>query len=171
MPRPADFRALPFELRNVSSSGQYLGSRIYWKIFLLENTLRVLINTILTAQLKTTDWFPQVADKKLKKRVKRFKADYAGHPKHNLPGNHDVYYLFLSDLTKILSFNSNQFRPVVKDIDQWIAKLEDVRIPRNLIAHMNWPNQSDELIIERTHTDLKKLLVDLISRGIILQIP
>lgn len=153
----------------LSSSGRFLGKRLYWKLYFIENALRVVINSVLSLQFKTRDWIPSVTTKKERKRIEEQKRRSTG--RHNVPGKHDVYYLYLSQLTKIISFNSHQFDPVVPDIDNWVVKLEHLAISRNLIAHANWPNTYDLTIIEETHRDMVALLDYLKSKGVILTIP
>ena len=35
-----------------------------------------------------------------------------------------------------MTANSNQFLPVIPDVDQWITRIEGIRLSRNLVGHM-----------------------------------
>lgn len=165
-----DYRTLPFRFKSISDSGKHLGRGLYWRIYALENGVRIIVHSILAAQLGTS-WFALVADKKLKSKVLKVAGDYANHPVHATPGKHEIYYIFLPDLTKIISFNSNQFVPVIPDVNNWIIQLEGIRIPRNLVGHMNWPNPHDVGLIEAAYKDLKKIIQEVDSKGIVIEIP
>jgi hypothetical protein len=74
-------------------------------------------------------------------------------------------------LSKIITANSHLFRPVIPDIDQWIARLEQVRLPRNIVGHMNWPHKTDRQRINVVHADLQQLVQQLAASGTGLSIP
>jgi hypothetical protein len=85
---------------------------------------------------------------------------------------HGVYYLFLSDLNKIITPNSHLFRPHVPDIDQWIARIEQIRVPRNIVGHMNWLTAVDRTRIDVLYADLQQLVKLLANdRRLVMTIP
>lgn len=71
---------------------------------------------------------------------KGFRKNYAAKPHNASPGMHDIHLTFLSDLTEIMRANSHLISPVVPTTNQWILTLEAIRVPRNLVGHMNFPN-------------------------------
>lgn len=73
------------------------------------------------------------------------------------PGSHDIYYVDLSDLNEIIRANSHLFLPVIPDIDAWMARIEQIRLPRNIVAHMNWPHATDRKRIDVFFADLQLL--------------
>lgn len=164
------FRDQPFGLLPVCTAGRFLGRRLYWKLFAVENTVRAIIFTILNIELGP-NWWIIVTNRRLRDKVDYIKNDYHGRPVHNQPGPHDIYYIFLSDLTKIIFENSEQFRPYIPDIDDLVVQLENIRLPRNLVSHMNWPNLADLNFIEGTYQNLRRLVRLLEARGIVIQIP
>ncbi len=166
-----DFRTQNFDIANITRSGKFLGRRYYWRLHLIENAMRILLNTVLTTQLQTKDWFLIVADDTIRGKVNYVKNDYSSYPAHNSPGGHEIYYLFLPDLTKILTLNSHHFVTLIPAIDGWIAQLESIRLPRNLVGHMNWPNAHDLVLIEQTYLDIKRLIRHLQRAGVIMQVP
>lgn len=165
-----DFRDYPFARSLVRKSGRYLGRHSYWKLYAIENFLRVMLHSILSVQIAVT-WWDTAVDKNMKKDVERTKRAYAKKPFHTSPGKHEIYYLYLSDLNKIMVANSNLFLPVVPDIDSWIRKIEGIRIPRNLVGHMNFPNQTDRERIDKLYRELGRLVAKLDKKGFRLQIP
>jgi hypothetical protein len=88
-----------------------------------------------------------------------------------MPGRHAIYYTLLSELSKIIAANGHLFEPIVPEIDQWIARLEQVRIPRNIVGHMNWPSDTDRQRIDVCHSDLQELVKHLATKGLNLSIP
>jgi hypothetical protein len=154
----------------VDAAGRNIGTRVYWKLYAIENLIRVVVHSVLTVQAGT-GWWNIAVDPDLRKRVEDRKKEYAKRPWHSKPGRHEVYYTFLTDLVKIIAANSNLFLPIIKDIDQWIARLEQVRLPRNIVGHMNWPSAIDRQRIDVCHADLQHLVKQLADSGTNLIIP
>lgn len=165
-----DFRTLPFELNKVSASGKYVSQLAYWRLYATENLFRVIVHSVLSVQIDP-NWWMFVIDKDVNKTVQKFKQNYLSQPGTTLPGTHDIYYLYLSDLTKIMTSQSNLFMPIIPDIDQWIIKLEQIRLPRNIVGHMNWPSTADINRIDKTYRDTKKLVRSFSQSGITILIP
>jgi len=158
MPKAArDFRSHSFDVNRVDIAGKDIGGRVYWKLYAIENLIRVIVHSVLTVQLGK-NWFQQVADNDLRKDVARLMTDYASRPWYGTPGKHEIYYVYLSDLTKILTTNSAQFKPHIANIDQWTARLEQVRLPRNIVGHMNWLTDTDRKRIDVCYADIQQLV-------------
>ncbi len=165
-----DFRKYAFKPDRIDRCGRYIGGESYWKLYAIENTLRVVINSVLSAQINP-NWWSTSADPRLVTNALRFRAQYTARPRHASPGRHDIYLVFLSDLNQIIRIHSHQFRPLIPDIDRWIARLEGIRLPRNLVGHMNFPNYYDRGRIHDAYQRLPVLLSRLRDRGIPLLIP
>ena len=161
MPKTAtDFRVHPFDAKKVDSSGKNVGSKVYWKLYAIENLIRIMVHSVLTAQLGQ-NWWTVVAHPNRQKETAKLMKSYGNRPWHSTPGKHEVYYLVLSDLTKILTTNSNQFLPHIPDIDQWTARLEQIRLPRNIVGHMNWLTDTDRARIDICYADVQQLVAHL----------
>jgi hypothetical protein len=143
MPAAVDYRTLPFHATRVSDSGRYIGNSIYWKLYAIENIVRVIVHSVLTVQIKSNWWSVAVAPE-LQRTVLRVRKDYSKQPQHTSPGTHDIYYVFLKDLTLIIQTNIHLFRPLIPDIDRWVLLLEELRLPRNVIGHVNWLGAADK---------------------------
>jgi hypothetical protein len=147
-----------------------VGGHVFWKLYAIENLLRVLVNSILAAQIGK-DWWDLAVDPAIINSVARRKKDYEQSPWHSSPGGHNIYFAFLSDLGKIMLSNSHLFLPNVSNTDAWIARIEQVRVPRNVVGHMNWPSSIDRKRIDVFHADIHMLLGHLSKQGYPLKIP
>ena len=165
-----DFRTLAWDRAKLNSSGKDIGRKTYWRLFAIENLVRVLVNSVLFVQIGP-NWWAVGVDPDIKGRVLRFKADYALQPWHSTPGGHDVYYTQLPDLARIIRDNSHLFLPIVSDIDAWVARLDQIRLPRNIVGHMNWPSAADRRRIEAFHADFEALTRHVEASGIAMIIP
>lgn len=166
-----DFRDYAFEPTRIDAAGRNVAQHVYWKLYALENLVRVMVHSILSAEVKPLDWWVVAVAGKIKGDVTYRKSEYATRPAGSKPGNHDIYYVFLPDLTKIITANSHLFRPLIPDIDAWVVRMEQVRLPRNIVCHMNWPNKADRQLISVLYTDLQRLLDRLAASGMALSIP
>lgn len=170
MPTVRDFRKLQFEPHRVDRCGKYIGRNAYWKLYAIENLLRVVIHSVLSLQIDA-EWWDKAVDPKTREKAEKVRKDYLRAPLHATPGGHDIYYVFLPDLNRIILANSNLFLPVVPDIDQWVVKIESVRLPRNVVAHMNFPNEYDRHAIDRIYGEFGSLVARLQSSGVGIHIP
>jgi hypothetical protein len=152
-----DFRGFGFSRSRVDDCGRYLGHHSYWKLYSIENYLRVVLHSVLSAQI-SRNWFDVAVDPETKKSIVRRKKDYLKTGVHTSPGKHDIYYIYLSDLAKIMATTRHLLITVISDVDLWIAKIEGVRIPRNLVGHMNFPNVADRKRIDVLHEELGTLV-------------
>src|SRR5438309_11366400 len=146
MPIVRDFRNAAFKPDRIDRCGSHIASKSYWKLYAIENTLRIVINSVLTAQIGA-NWWNVAVDPDVRSKATRFRAHYVARPRNASPGIADIHLIFLSDLTDILRTNSHQFLPLVPSTNNWIAALESIRVPRNLVGHMNFPNAFDRAAI------------------------
>lgn len=172
MPSTADFRTLQqFNLAGIHKSGRNVGTTVYWKLYAIENLYRIIIHSILSVQIRP-NWWPIAVDINIQRKARDFKQKYLRRPWHTVPGQHYIYYTTLYDLNEIARANSHLFDPIVPDINQWIVKVEIIRLPRNVVAHMNFPNKNDRQRIDILYKDFKELTKIVQSRsGITLQVP
>jgi hypothetical protein len=76
----------------------------------------------------------------------------------------------LKDLNEIIRANANLFDPVIPDLDKWMLGIEELRLPRNVVAHMNFPSSTDKKRIDVFYEDYLNL-VTLVQSKIGLKIP
>lgn len=170
MPVVGDFRNFVFDCSKVDTSGKDIGRKVYWKLYAIENLIRILVHSVLTAQAGA-NWWTVAVDPTIQGQVRNRMDEYARYPWHSTPGSHDIYYAFLSDLNKIIVANSHLFKPIIQDIDQWVARIEQVRLPRNVVGHMNWPSATDRQRIDVFYADVQHLMNQLAGSGLNLKIP
>jgi hypothetical protein len=170
MPTVRDFKKYSFHPSRIDRCGRHIGSKLYWKLYAIENTIRVVIHSVLTAQIGA-QWWAAAVDPKIVKRAQGFRSGYAARPQNANPGVHDIHLVFLSDLTLIIRANNNLFVSVVPNTNHWIVTLEAIRVPRNLVGHMNYPNAFDRNAIDSAYSQLPALLQHLTARNVPIEIP
>jgi len=169
MPSVIDFRLSPFDSNSIEKCGKYLGRQTYWKLYAIENLFRVVIHSILSLQTPT-DWWSVAVDKEIQKKAQRFRENYFKKIWHSRPGTHSIYYIDLIDLNEIIRANANLFYPVIPELDKWMLGIEELRLPRNVVAHMNFPSSTDIKRIDVFYADCLKL-IDLVQTKVTLKIP
>ncbi len=169
MPAGVDFRTSTFDHNKVDASGRYLGRRSYPKLYAIENLFRVVIHSVLSAQVHA-NWWEVVVDKNIRGKAERFQQNYAKKSWRSKPGRHGIYYIDLKDLNEILRVNAAFFDPLVPDLNKWILGIEEIRLPRNSVAHMNFPSPPDMKLIDGFYRDCLNLIAELRAR-IAIEIP
>ncbi|HKW61442.1 MAG TPA: hypothetical protein VJN89_02760 [Candidatus Acidoferrum sp.] len=170
MPAPRDFRKFNFSQARVERCGKYVGRYNYWKLYAIENILRVTLNSVLSRQIGPA-WWTVAVDPDVQKKATKVRASYASKPWHTPAGSHDIYYVFLPDISNIMRANSHLLAPVIPAISTWIKRIDDIRIPRNLVGHMNFPNLPDRQMIDALHRDMGSLIGQVQSHGLPVNIP
>jgi hypothetical protein len=165
-----DFRNYSYKSDRIDRCGRNIGFKLYWKLYAIENTIRIVIHSVLTAQFGPK-WWDVAVDPKIVAKATRFRTSYAAKPKNANPGTGDIHLVFLSDLTDIIRVNSHLFAPVVPNTNNWITTLEGIRVPRNLVGHMNFPNSYDRTSIDSAYSQLSGLIGQLVVSGIPVLIP
>jgi len=165
-----DFRTLPFTLQAVNASGMSVGRTAYRGLYAIENILRVIVHSVLTAQVGP-NWWEFAVDDRLRQKARGVRESYASLLGRAPAGRHDLYFTFLPDLNKILRPNSHLFLPAVPDIDEWMVRIERLRLPRNMVGHANWPTASAATTIRRTHAAARVTIRDVRAAGIPLLVP
>jgi hypothetical protein len=170
VPPVPDFRTLAFGLSPIDASGMALGRTEYRKLYAIENLLRVVIHSVLTVQIGPR-WWDFAVGRKLRQKVEEVQADYVSAFGRAPAGRHALYYTFLLDLNKIITATSNQFTPIIPDIDKWMVRIERLRLPRNIVGHVNWPSPADRRLIQETYADVKTLVGEVTRAGVPMLIP
>jgi hypothetical protein len=149
-----DFRAFGFDPAKIRKAGSAIGRAPYMKLYTIENIVRVLIHSILSAQVGP-GWWTVSVDPTRQQKATNFRQKYLNKPWHGMPGTHDIYYLDLADLNEIIRANLPFFRVVIPEIDQLMTQLELIRLPRNIVCHMNWPTKIDKQRIDLLLHDME----------------
>jgi hypothetical protein len=166
-----DFRLLPFDPSGITKGGRYVGRRTYWKLYTIENIFRIVIHSVLLVQIPSKNWWDVAVDARIRGKAEKFKDNYLKKSWHGKPGTHDIYYIDLYDLNEIIRVNANLFDPVIPDLDKWMLGIEELRLPRNVIAHMNFPSVTDIKRIDVFYDDCLNLVTIVQSKKVTLVIP
>lgn len=111
-------------------------ANLYPKVYLLENSIRNVINRVMTAKHGAGWWTTHVSTD-VRNRVQTRKDKEAKTPWHGKRGSHDIYYSDFSDLRTILIKNWVDFAALFPS-QAWITqKLEELEPARNTLAHHN----------------------------------
>lgn len=170
MPAARNFQHYAFDKHRIVRGGKFVGRESYWKLYAIENLVRVIIHSILTVQI-SANWWNIAVDPNVQRDAGRRQRQYARRRTGTDPGGHGIYYVFLAELNNIIRANSNLFLPIVPDIDEWVARLERVRPPRNVVGHMNFPNWHDRKRISAVLEEFVGLVMRLQESGITLEVP
>lgn len=165
-----DFRAYSFQSARIDRCGRHIGSKVYSKLYVIENTIRIVVHSVLSANIHA-NWWDVAVDKPVRDNAQKLRRRYAAKPQNASPGVHDIHLVFLSDLIEILRANRHLIVLVVTDIDQWIATLEAILVPRNLVGHMNFPNTFDRNAIDTSYARLPSLLGHLAANKVPVLVP
>lgn len=132
---------------------------VYPKLYVLENSLRNVINRVLTAN-HGKGWWASRAPADVRKRVGDRKDAEGKKPWHGKRASHEIYYSDLGDLRKLIERNWDDFAGIFPS-RQWITqKLEELEPPRNVIAHNNPLSAKEQTRIELYSDDWIALLND-----------
>lgn len=170
MPLVRDFRNYTFTHQRVDRCGRLIGRQGYSRLYAIENVLRIVLHSNLSVQLGP-DWWIRATSQGFRDAIAHDVNRAARRGQHTFPGTHDIYYVYLSDLNNILRAHAHLFVQAVPDVQQWLLRFEEVRIARNLVSHMNFPNAFDRTLIESVFKDLPKLTGQLTAKGVPLLIP
>lgn len=136
-----------YDASKIRSVGRGVGKLYYWRLYELENIARIIVYSVLDAQLGQSWWQIAVdpgtqlyaASERSAAVKRRFNAS---------PGTHNLYFITFGQLKNIILKNRNIFIPLLPHIDSWILALEKVTAPRNLVCHMNYINGFDQAAIQ-----------------------
>jgi hypothetical protein len=170
MARNLDYRRFAFDESRVKSSGASVGMGPYRDLYIAENLLRVLIHSVLTVQIPT-GWWPVAVDTPRRNKALNVAAQLPVRRAHKQPGAHGLYYLFLPDLTEIVRANSNLFVHLMPDVLIWLTEIERVRLPRNTVAHMNYPSAAQRRRITELRVDMSRRIRAVSAAGVTIRLP
>lgn len=132
-------------------------AELYPKMYLLENSIRSVINRVLTAK-HGKDWWDTQAPSGVRKLVQGRKDKEDNVPWHGKRGAHEIYYSDFSDLRNVIEKNWSDFDPIIHKqqwINQWLEELEPAR---NTLAHNNPVSDNEQKRIEVFYNDWAALI-------------
>lgn len=130
---------------------------LYPKMYLLENSIRNVINRVMTAK-HGADWWTGGVARPVRDRVQGRKEKEEKAPWHGKRGTHDIYYSDFADLKNILVKNWDEFEDIFPS-QAWITqKLEDLEPARNTLAHHNPVPEKEQTRLDVYFDDWAKLI-------------
>jgi hypothetical protein len=140
-------------------------AEIYPMMFVLENLMRHVVMNVLTDAYGSNWWNqPNAISNDIKRDVERRKSLEGANRWHHARGSHEIFYTNFGDLSSIVSTNWSHFKPLFNKLGWIQAKLEEVELSRNIIAHNNPLPKREFDRIELCLGDLKRQLNDFIEK-------
>lgn len=149
--------------KNLSNEAKRMAD-VYPKLYVLENLIRYVVKSILENKLGTKWWDESnIVSVDVKRKVKNRKKKEGKNRWHYRRGSHEIFYTDFGDLSSIIANNWKEFESLFPNL-RWIqAKLEEVELSRNIIAHNNPLPKREIARIDMIFEDLKKQLSDYIG--------
>ena len=136
MPAIRDFRNFRFDKKRINHCGKYIGRIAYWRLYAIENLLRLVIHSVLSAQIGP-NWWTVAVDPLVRRNARRAREYYSRRPLYTALGRHDIYYASFSNLNNIVRANSNLFHTLIPEVNRLVGRLEKVRVRRRCPGFTN----------------------------------
>lgn len=122
-----------------------MAERVYPTLYLFENSVKDLIERVLSAK-HGKDWWKLAVSQKIRDKAEQFKQDEKKDTWHGKRGRRDIDYLLLTQLWAIIRDNWKDFEPLFPQGAAWVQSLieSDMNVSRRPIAHMN-PLEEDDI--------------------------
>lgn len=135
-----------------------LGKDVFPQLFILENSIRALIERHLSKS--GSDWWDKLVPKPVRDNVEQTMKREKRYPYREKRGEHPLYYANFKDLKKIILDDGNKtsFADVIVDFVWFEAKMDEVYMARNNLAHSVPFLQDDKTRIALFYRDWARLL-------------
>lgn len=112
-------------------------SDTYQTFYLLENSVRSFICTVLDAACSSTDWWAEKVPSQVKEKVEKRIYKEKQNRWHAQRAAHRIYYTDFGDLKDIIVKSWDSFRRFFPNQAWVVSKLSELELSRNIIAHNN----------------------------------
>jgi hypothetical protein len=138
-------QSLPGLSAKHATEARIMAEKVYPMVYVFENSVRDVIERVLTAAAGPQWWATAVPGKVQKKYTDR-KADEAKDPWHGRRGAREIDYVDLTDLWAIINNRWSDFAPLFPMGKPWVESLivNDMNVSRRPLAHMN-PLAADDI--------------------------
>ena len=109
----------------------------YAQLYIFENSVREVINRVLSKHLGPTWWGSSAVNKNLLEKVQERIDKEKQNPWHGRRGAHPIYYTDISDLMYLLRRHWKYFSDIFPRLEWVSEKLEQVSFSRNVVDHHN----------------------------------
>ena len=120
-----------------AAEAKAMAEKVYPMLYVFENSVRDLIERVLSAA-HGADWWAKGVPPKVQQRAAKHRTDEAKDPWHGRRGARDIDYVLVSDLWLIMKDEWRMFAPLFPG-PAWVESLltNDMNVSRRPIAHMN----------------------------------
>jgi hypothetical protein len=133
-----------------------IGDEAFPQTVVLENSIRALIEQTLSAI--NPDWWTALVPANVQRNVQRTIDKEKKFPYREKRGNRPILYCNFADLKEIIIANYAEFRNVIIDIEWFKAKMDEVYMARNNLAHSILLSNDDISRIALFYRDWARLL-------------
>jgi hypothetical protein len=123
----------PLVRKSYINAAKTLGDDCYPLLFLIENSIRELIT--LRLAIRGSNWWDHSAPKNVQQNVQRTISKEKRYPYRDKRGSHPIFYANFLDLRKVIDANRGEFQDVIIDFDWFKAKMDEIYMVRNNLAH------------------------------------
>jgi hypothetical protein len=138
---------------------------VYPLLYILENSIREVINQIMIKKYGPNWWDSKVPQKLRDDATKRM-TDEEKNIWHQRRGDHPIDYLDLIQLPNLIRSNDKDFIPTIISSMEWFQQLiEEVYKSRCVVCHMNPLEKNNIKAVEVRFTQWQKLITE--KKGLI----
>lgn len=117
-------------------------SAVYYRLYLFENKVRRLIETVLE-ESKGPEWWNSSVPEPIPKNAAFRREEEAEAKFHHPRGDKMIDYVTLTEMSKIIESNWPDFEDILYRKDWALGKFEELRLTRNAMAHMSDVSEDD----------------------------
>lgn len=133
-----------------------IGDESFPQIVVMENSIRALIEKTLSTI--NPNWWVALVPPNVQRNVQRTIDKEKKFPYREKRGNRPILYCNFADLKEIIVANYPEFRNVIIDIEWFKAKMDEVYMARNNLAHSVLLSDDDISRIALFYRDWARLL-------------
>lgn len=146
----------PLTKETVIRSAVSIGEEAFPQVFVLENSMRALIEKTLSAG--NPNWWTTLIPMAVQRNVQRTMDKEKKYPYREKRGNKPLMYCNFADLKEIILANHAAFSHVIVDLEWFKTKMDEVYMARNNLAHSILLSKDDISRIALFYRDWARLL-------------
>jgi hypothetical protein len=158
--RKKETKLMPYPLVSISTTNHatILGTEVFPLLFQLENSIRSLIEKVLSRSGK--DWWQKRVPIGVQNNVQKTMNKEKRYPYRDKRGNYPLYYANFDDLKKIIIDPTNMadFSAIIINFNWFEVKMDEVYMARNNLAHFVPLTNDDISRILLFHRDWARIL-------------
>lgn len=127
-----------------AAEAKAMAERVYPTLYLFENSVRDVIERVLSAKYGVS-WWSAAVSPRVRAKAEQFKTEEEKDTWHGKRGRRDLDYLTLSQLWTIIRDRWKDFEPLFPQGAAWVQALieSDMNVSRRVVAHMNPLGEDD----------------------------